>query len=87
MKILKQPNTQWSKKHTCVNCTAELEIEKKDVVFTHYDGDMREPGYDTWTTHCPICSTTIHVKEDELPKAVQVEIKKKSSGSSYYDDR
>ncbi len=86
MKIIKAPSTQWSKKHTCVNCTAELEIEKQDVTFTHYSGDVREPGYDTWTTHCPICAATIHIKEEELPKAVQIEIKKKNvSGSSYYD--
>lgn len=83
MKIIKRPNTEWSMKYTCSNCTAELEIEKGDVRFHSYPGDMREPGYNTWTTNCPVCDVLIDIAENKLPKAVQVEIKKKGSGSSY----
>jgi hypothetical protein len=79
MKIIKQPDFEWTKRHTCTNCTAELEVEKQDVTFTHYSGDMREPSYDTWTASCPICAHTITIKEDEIPKAVQVVIKRRGS--------
>lgn len=91
MKILKRPNTDWSMKHTCSQCTAELEVEKGDVKFTSYPGDFREPGYETWTATCPFCSNVFHIKEATLPKAVQIEIKKNRSdngpygGGGYYD--
>jgi hypothetical protein len=89
MKVLKRPNTAWSMKHTCSQCTAELEVEKGDVKFTSYPGDYRDPGYDTWTANCPICSNVFHIKEAALPKAVQIEIKKglASPGTSYPFDR
>lgn len=82
MKILKRPDTQWSLKHTCTNCTAELEIEKQDVKHTHYAGDFRESSSDSWTTNCPICGQSIYISENNIPKAVQVEIKNKPSASS-----
>lgn len=75
MKILKHPDTKWSRKHTCTNCTAELEIEKDDLRFTHYDGDYREQAYDSWYSHCPICSDPINISGKDIPKAVQVEVK------------
>jgi hypothetical protein len=76
MKVIKKPDTAWSYKHTCANCTAELEVEKSDVRYYHYDGDQREPGYETWSATCPICSTNFDIPANTLPKAVQVEIKK-----------
>lgn len=77
MKILKMPDTKWSYKHTCLNCTAELEVEKIDVRHYHYDGDQREctSGYDTWTCTCPVCSAQFNVPENSIPQAVRVEIK------------
>lgn len=85
MKILKKPDTNWSLRHTCTNCTAELEVEKGDVKYHSYPGDQRDPGYDTWTATCPVCSALIDVPVSKIPKAVQVEIKRglASSGLSY----
>lgn len=90
MKILKRPDTQWSYKHTCSNCTAELEVEKSDVKHTSYPGDFREPGYETWSATCPICMVSFTIPESKLPKAVQVEIKDKrvsssGTGGGYFD--
>lgn len=92
MKIIKRPDTAWTMKHTCSNCTAELEIEKGDVKFNSYPGDFRDPGYETWSASCPICSQSISIREASIPKAVQVEIKKglPAAGTSYgggYFDR
>ncbi len=94
MKVIKRPNTDWSFKHTCRNCTAELEVEKTDVHHEHHTNcDPREPGgdWDTWTARCPICNELISIPETAIPKAVQVEIKKKSDngpyGSGSYFDR
>lgn len=91
MKILKAPDTAWTMKHTCTNCTAELEIEKTDVKFAVHPGDYRDPGYEVWTASCPICSRSINIKEASIPKAVQVEIKKAQpdngpyGGGGYFD--
>jgi len=91
MKVLKQPDTTWSMKHTCTHCTAELEVEKSDVKFTSYPGDFRDPGYDTWTATCPVCSNAFHIKEATIPKVVQIEIKKRHpdngpyGGGGYFD--
>lgn len=79
MKILKRPDTNWSYKHTCVQCSAELEIEKSDVKHTSYPGDFRESGYDVWEATCPICSVIINIPVNTMSKAVQVEIKQRLS--------
>ena len=87
MKILKKPDSNWSYKHTCKSCDADLEVEKGDVRYTYNAGDFRDPGYETWTANCPCCSATIDVPVAKIPKIVQVEIKKSapSSGGGYYD--
>lgn len=91
MKIIKAPDTNWTRKHTCVNCTAELEVEKSDVKYTYHTGDYRDPSYETWTATCPICKTDFNIPESSLPKAVQVEIKKRVpdngpyGGGGYFD--
>lgn len=85
MKILKRPNTQWSYKHTCVKCDAELEVEKGDVKYHSYPGDFREPGYETWSANCPCCSASIDIPVSKIPKAVQIEIQRglPAAGTSY----
>lgn len=85
MKILKRPDTAWSLKHTCSHCTAELEVEKGDVKHNSYPGDFREPGYETWSATCPICSVSFDIPVTKIPKAVQVEIKRglPAAGTSY----
>ena len=80
MKILKHPDTKWTYKTTCPNCTAELEVEKPDVKFSHYSGDyFREPAYDIWQANCAVCSSGITIPAENIPKAVQFEIKKKTN--------
>lgn len=92
MKILKQPDTNWSHKHTCSKCDAELEVEKTDVKYVYCSGYGREPDYDYWTATCPVCSESFHVPVTKIPKAVQVEIKKAApkdngpyGGGGYFD--
>lgn len=75
MKVIQMPNTSWSHKHTCANCTAVLEVEKTDVKYYSYPGDQREPGYETWSATCPVCRVQFNIPETNIPKPVQVEIK------------
>lgn len=73
MKILKRPNTNWSYKHTCSQCDAELEVEKGDVYYAAHDAG---PGpSESWSAYCPICTQCISIPKSDIPKAVQVEIK------------
>ena len=83
MKIIKAPDTNWSRKHTCSNCTAELELDKGDVKYQYHSGDFRDPSYETWTATCPVCHTNFNVPESSIPKAVQVEIKKRHDNGPY----
>jgi len=93
MKVVKRPDTEWSYNYTCDNCTAVLEVEKTDVRHEHHSAnDPRglDSDWDSWTARCPICSELISIPETSIPKAVQVEIKKRSDNGpygsgSYYD--
>jgi hypothetical protein len=79
MKILKHPDTKWSHQYTCTNCTAELEIEKEDLTMNTVIGDYRETGYQNWLAECPVCFTRITISNEDVPKAVQAELKRRSS--------
>lgn len=75
MKILKAPDTQWSFKCTCSNCTAELLIEKQDVKY-RADSDQRTgESWETWSAICASCRHGINIPSDSIPKAVKSEIK------------
>ena len=76
MKIISRPDTNWKYKHTCSKCDAVLEVEKGDVKHKNYPGDQREPGYETWSAICPVCSNTFSIQATAIPKVVQIEIKK-----------
>lgn len=88
MKVISKPDTtNWKYRHTCVKCEAVLDVEKGDVKYHNYPGDFRDPGYETWSANCPICSSSISVPVSAIPKAVQMEIKKglPSPGTSFAD--
>jgi hypothetical protein len=89
MKVLKRPNTSWTMKHTCSQCTAQLEVEKGDLKFSSYPGDYRDPGYETWTATCPICAVPFNITASSIPKVVQLEVKRglASPGTSYPFDK
>ncbi len=92
MKILKKQDvSNWTHKHTCANCESELEVEPKDLTHTHYDGDMREPGYDNFNASCAVCSQSFTVPIAKIPKLIQIEAKNRSAasrhgGEVYYRD-
>jgi hypothetical protein len=82
MKIIKkQDTTNWTYKHICSGCDTELEIEAKDLIHRHYDGDFREPGYDKYSANCAVCQCDISVQENKIPRLIQIEAKKRSSGN------
>lgn len=88
MKILKKQDvSQWNYKHTCSNCDSELEVEAKDLRHQHYDGDQRDPAYDSYSAQCAVCVTSFTIPENKIPKLIQIEAKGKSSKSSgnYFD--
>ncbi len=88
MKVLKKADvSNWSYKHTCSGCDSELQIEAADISYRYYDGDMREPGYDSYSTNCCVCSASINVPGNKIPKLLQVEIKNRTNrrSSNYFD--
>jgi len=86
MKIIKQTETkEWSHKFTCSECDSELEAEAGDIKVTHYDGDFREPAYDSWHVNCPVCSHQTSILENKIPKLVKVKAKQKLSYGSSMD--
>jgi hypothetical protein len=85
MKIIKQPDAQWSYTFMCGECDSELQADAGDLVHHHYDGDQREPGYDTWCVNCPVCSHATQIKEDKIPKIVKINHAKKQSYGGPFD--
>lgn len=88
MKVLKKQDVSgWSYKHTCANCDTELEVEASDLRYHRYDGDCREPGYDSFTANCSVCSQSFTVLTTKIPKLIQLEAKNRSSsgGGGWYD--
>lgn len=80
MKIIKKVDTkEWSLKCTCSQCDTELEAEAGDVKVTHVSGYGRDSDYDAWSVNCPVCSNTISLKQDNIPKLIRVNAKQKSS--------
>lgn len=78
MKILRQPDvSNWNKKHTCTNCTSELLIEESDLKYHYYAGDFREPSSESFSANCAVCNQGIHVPFNEIPKLIQINVKKK----------
>lgn len=87
MKVVKRTDvSKWSYKHICSNCDSELEVETKDLKHHYYDGDMREPGYDSFTAECAVCSQQFTIPSNKIPKLIQVEAKKKypTGAGGYY---
>jgi hypothetical protein len=76
MKVLKQPDNTWNYKHICDTCDAELQVDKEDILHSHYSGDMREPSYDTYRAQCPVCRQWFDIPESKITKIVKLEIQK-----------
>ena len=82
MKVLRKPDySWWTHKFTCVECTAELEASGTDVQPRHHEaisspkpGDS-EPAYWSFHVTCPICTTEKQVPVDQMPKALQFDLK------------
>lgn len=74
MKILKAPETEWSYKCKCYNCTAELLVEKQDIKYKS-DYDMREGSWETWSVVCINCNHGFEISPNHIPQAVKTEIK------------
>ena len=78
MKIIKKQDvSNWSYKHTCLTCESELEVEADDLIYNHYDGDMREPGYTVYQFACPVCQIVCDLDPMRIPKLIQINTKNK----------
>jgi hypothetical protein len=82
MKVIKKENvSDWRYKHICENCDSELEVEAHDVKHRRYDGDIREPGYDSYSAICEVCTNSFNIPVNKIPKLVQLEARDKASKS------
>jgi hypothetical protein len=85
MKIIKKVDvSNWNFHTTCSNCETEMEADKDDVKCIHHASSDSggyggySPAYDEFCIHCPVCQNKITVPTKELPKLIQVEVKKKN---------
>jgi hypothetical protein len=80
MKIIKQADTSlWSCRFTCDECDSELEAAAADVRYKYYPGDCRDPSYENYDVECPICHKIKNLTSKNIPKAVRLQAKNKSS--------
>ena len=85
MKVLKKLDvSNWRYKKTCEKCDSELEIEVSDVKHQHYSGDQRDPSYDEYWANCPVCSAKLQITKDKMPKLIQIQVEKKTTGGGSY---
>lgn len=78
MKVIKKPDvSDWSYKWTCSGCDTELMVEAQDITCRYYDGDIREPGYHSYSANCCECGCSISVPESKIPKILRVAIQKR----------
>ena len=75
----------WSYTFMCSECDSELQADASDLIHHHYDGDQREPGYETWCITCPVCAHSTIVKDDKIPKIVKINHAKKQSYGGPFD--
>lgn len=88
MKVIKKQDvSDWKYLHNCSNCDSQLEVEAKDLRYSHYDGDMREPGYDSYSAQCAVCSQAFTVPSNKIPKLIQIEAKDRTQrhSTNYFD--
>ncbi len=79
MKIIaKQDVSNWSYHHTCSKCETQLEVEANDLHHYHYDGDYRDPSYDSYSACCTVCSQSFTVPTNKIPKLIQIEAQKRA---------
>lgn len=79
MKIINKVDvSSWKFEHKCPGCDSTLEVEAKDLLCSHYDGDFREGAYDTFYTHCVVCAYMLTVPSDYIPKLLQAMVKKEA---------
>jgi RNase P subunit RPR2 len=86
MKVLSHPPEFKNFKITCDGCAAELEIEKKDLMY--YIGDQRDPSYFYIT--CILCNTQRQIPQQSIPvidrKNIQkVSLHMRTKGGTPYD--
>lgn len=79
MKVIKEPEKNWTRQFTCRNCSAILEVDQDDINHIHHSGDFREPTFDEFFVHCSICREKKSFPEKDLPPLVKINAKKKSS--------
>lgn len=75
--VKKQNVSNWNYKHICNKCDTELLIEKDDLKYNYYAGDFREPTSEGFSANCVVCSASISVPMNNIPKLIIIEIKKK----------
>lgn len=79
MKIIKQVDvSNWTYRFTCQDCDSELEADHNDIK----SGGDGHGGVEFYV-YCSICHTKTDVNTEDVPKALQIKVKNKSS--SYYD--
>ena len=84
MKIIKKQDvSNWSYQHTCTDCDTVLEVDGKDLILQHHQGDYRNSSYDSYSANCAVCKHSFTVPINDIPKLIQVEVKARTVSRSY----
>lgn len=79
MKVVSQVDTNnWRLKHVCQTCESVLEAEKDDIIYFYNSGYYMKADYETWKATCPVCQVDFNIPLENIPKALQAEIRSKS---------
>lgn len=82
MKILNKVDiSNWKFFHTCVICETEMEADQSDLKYQPINGAPWESDYDEFYFYCPTCNEKIRVPSKEMPKLLQLEVKKAQNKS------
>lgn len=82
MKIISQIDTStWSHKCKCGNCESQLEVEASDIRHSHSKSDGIYPSSDSYYVCCPVCSYSVIILTNDMPKIVQIEAQKRCAPS------
>lgn len=88
MKIVKKPDVSgWKFLYHCSKCDSDLEVDSSDLKYNYYAGDQRDPSYESYSASCAVCNDNFPVSTSNIPKLIQIEVKKKHSSATHYQDR
>jgi len=82
MKVINKVDiSDWQYKYHCVQCDADLELDKDDV--RYFYGGQRDG--DSYYADCIVCSQRFYISEKLIPKLLRLKIRNRATTEQHYD--